>query len=59
MTLTITSGYCYISVTGAFVGYYNGITSSDYTLTGDYAMEKVATIDKDGTIDIEVKDFDD
>lgn len=59
MTLTITSGYCYISVTGAFVGYYQGITSSDYTLTGDYAMEKVATIDKDGTIDIEVKDFDD
>lgn len=59
ITLTVTSGYCYISVTGSFVTWYQGITSSDYTLTGQYELEKVATIDKDGTIDIEVKNFDD
>lgn len=65
ITLSVSSGYCCILFCGPFIDPEEA-TSNDYTIVetqmieykGVYWYCHIATIDKDGTIDINIGDFD-
>lgn len=58
MILTITSGHCYIELEGAFVNEAY-VTSSDFNVqTISSNLKFLLTIDKEGTVDISIKTFD-